>query len=156
MDLKSLKTSRVSVKTRKRVGRGPGSGHGKTCGRGGKGSSARSGYSWHAYFEGGQMPLYRRLPKKGFTNGRFRKEYAIVNVRDLAKFPGGSTVDAKAVRAAGLVKDIGDGMRVLGVGELTVALTVRAYHVSETATAKIKAAGGSVEIVRKAKFRRKR
>src|SRR5512145_849911 len=105
MDLKSLMTKPVNPKRRKIVGRGPGSGHGKQAGRGGKGSKARSGYSWHTYFEGGQMPLYRRLPKKGFKNGRFKKTYAIVNVRDLARFQAGATVDAAAVAEAGLIKD---------------------------------------------------
>jgi large subunit ribosomal protein L15 len=156
MDLKSLKTKPVSPKRRKIVGRGPGSGHGRNCGRGGKGSKARSGYFWKAHFEGGQMPLFRRMPKKGFRNGPFRKEYAVVNLADLAGLPAGSRVDAEFLQKAGRVRNVGDGLRVLGTGEIDVPLTVSAAHVSETAAAKIRAAGGTVEILRKAVFRRKK
>lgn len=130
----------------KRVGRGPGSGHGKTACRGTKGQKSRTSPDIPKGFEGGQMPLHRRLPKRGFRNP-FRKEYAIVNVRDLNRFPSGSMVDVQALREAGLVKGAYDGVKVLGDGDLKVSLTVKAHKFSRTAAEKIEAAGGTVEIL---------
>jgi large subunit ribosomal protein L15 len=158
MDLKTVKQSGRQGKARKRLGRGTGSGLGKTCGKGHKGQKARSGYSWHAYFEGGQMPLYRRLPKKGFNNGRFRKEFALVNVEDLNRFPAGSEVTPASIQEAGLVKNLRKGLRVLGKGELKVGIQVKAHGFSESASRKIEAAGGKAEPLasRRAKPRKKR
>jgi large subunit ribosomal protein L15 len=147
MDLKTVKSAPASRSARKRIGRGTGSGKGKTAGKGHKGQKCRSGYKWHAYFEGGQMPLFRRLPKKGFNNGRFRRPRAIINVKDLNRFPAGAEVDPEAVQKAGLVKDLETGLKVLGKGEIEVALTVRAHHFSETARRKIADAGGTVEVL---------
>lgn len=130
----------------KRVGRGPGSGHGKTGCKGTKGQKARSSPDIPAGFEGGQMPLHRRLPKRGFRNP-FRKEYAIVNVKDLNRFPSGTVVDEEALRGAGLLKGRYDGVKILGDGELGIALTVKAHKFSRTAAEKIQAAGGTVEIL---------
>ncbi len=130
----------------KRVGRGPGSGLGKTCGRGSKGQRSRSGGGVKPGFEGGQMPLTRRIPKRGFTNV-FKKTYAIVNLRDLAGFPADSLVDEEALRRAGLVKGTGAAVKLLGEGEVTVPLTVRVQAVSAQARARIEAAGGRVEVV---------
>lgn len=130
----------------KRVGRGPGSGHGKTACRGTKGQKSRTSPDIPKGFEGGQMPLHRRLPKRGFRNP-FRKEYAIVNVRDLNRFPSGSVVDVQALREAGLVKGAFGGVKVLGDGDLKVSLTVKAHKFSRTAAEKIEAAGGTVEIL---------
>lgn len=130
----------------KRVGRGPGSGHGKTACRGTKGQKSRTSPDIPKGFEGGQMPLYRRLPKRGFRNP-FRKEYAIVNVRELNRFPPGSVVDEQVLREAGLVKGAYDGVKILGDGDLKVSLTVKAHKFSRTAVEKIEAAGGAVEIV---------
>ena len=124
----------------KRVGRGIGSGHGKTATRGYKGQKSRSGTSVRAGFEGGQMPLHRRLPKRGFTN-IFRKEYAIVNVDVLGRFVAGSTLDPQ------VLTDLRDGLKVLGNGELKHALIVRAHKFSKSAAEKIQKAGGSVEII---------
>lgn len=145
MDLKKVKAVSVNPKNRKRVGRGSGSGTGKTSGKGHKGQKARSGYNWHAYFEGGQMPLFRRLPKKGFRNGRFRTQLAIINVSDLNRFPGGTEVDPQAVQGAGLVKNLREGLKVLGKGEIKVPLTVKAHDFSESAERKIAEAGGKTE-----------
>jgi large subunit ribosomal protein L15 len=129
---------------KKRVGRGPGSGHGKTAARGEKGQKSRSGFSRQPGFEGGQMPLHRRLPKRGFTN-IFKKEYAVVNLSDLERFDNGATVDEAALRQAGLVKGQNDGVKVLGNGKLSKKLTVSATKFSATAKQAIEAAGGSVQ-----------
>ncbi|MHC4597673.1 MAG: 50S ribosomal protein L15 [Planctomycetota bacterium] len=145
MNLKSIKAKPLNRNSRMRVGRGRGTGKGKTCGRGHKGQKARSGYKWHAYFEGGQMPLFRRLPKKGFNNGRFRKAYAIINVADLNRFPAGGTVDPSVIQEAGLVSNLRDGLKILGKGDVSVALTVKAHRFSEAAVKKIEAAGGTVD-----------
>jgi large subunit ribosomal protein L15 len=136
-------------KLRKRVGRGIGSGHGKTSTKGHKGHASRQGFKLSPIFEGGQMPLARRVPKRGFFNGAFKKEYAIVNLADIdAKFDAGAVVDEAALRSKGLVKgyDI-DGIKILGDGELTKALEVRATKFSASATAKIAAAGGKTAVV---------
>lgn len=144
MDLSNLKPALGSTKTRKRIGRGAGSGTGKTSGKGHKGQKARSGGSIKAGFEGGQMPLQRRLPKRGFTP-LAKKVYALVNVADLEQFEAGSVVDAKVLIEAGLVNKIIDGIKILGDGELTKALTVKADKFSKTASDKIAAAGGKAE-----------
>lgn len=147
MKLHELSPAEGSKKEVKRVGRGAGSGQGKTAGKGHKGAKARSGYSRQAGFEGGQMPLQRRVPKRGFNN-IFRTEYAVVNVAALEeRFEAGATVDAESLKACGLIKKELDGVKVLGNGELTKALTVKVAAVSESAKAKIEAAGGNVEVL---------
>lgn len=146
MDLSNLKPAIGSTKNRKRLGRGAGSGTGKTAGKGHKGQKARSGGSIKAGFEGGQMPLQRRLPKRGFTPLE-KKVYALVNLRDLELFEAGSVVDMEALGKAGLVKALGDGIKILGDGDLTKALTVKAHKFSKSAVAKIEAAGGKAEVI---------
>jgi large subunit ribosomal protein L15 len=144
MDLSNLKPAAGSKQSRKRVGRGPGSGSGKTAGRGNKGAQSRSGYSYKRGFEGGQMPLHRRLPKRGFNNAMFRTEYAVVNLDQLeAQFEKGATVSPEALRQAGLIRG-GKGLpiKVLGRGEITKALTVQAHRFSGKAAEKLAAAGG--------------
>jgi large subunit ribosomal protein L15 len=144
--LNNIKAPKGATHRKKRVGRGPGSGLGKTSGRGEKGQKSRSGYSGMRGFEGGQMPLHRRLPKRGFTN-IFRKEWAEVNVADLERlFEAGATITPEALVAKGLVrKSKADAVVVLGQGELKKNLTVKTHRVSAGAKAKIEAAGGSVE-----------
>jgi large subunit ribosomal protein L15 len=135
-------------KKRKRIGRGPGSGHGKTAGKGHKGHSSRQGFKYGALFEGGQITLARRVPKRGFTNGRFKKDYAIVNLEELDVFDAGAVVDEEALRLKGIVKGRhDDGVKILGDGELTKALTVRAAKFSESAAKKLADAGGKAEVV---------
>ena len=132
---------------RKRVGRGDGSGHGKTAGRGGKGQSARAGFTWRPHFEGGQMPLFRRLPKRGFTNPN-HLTFTVVNVRDLEKnFEAGQEVSAELLSKRGLIGAVAAGLKILGDGELSKALKVRANKFSASAKQKIEAAGGSCEIL---------
>ena len=144
MELSNLKPKKGARHAKKRVGRGPGSGHGKTSARGEKGQKSRSGFSRQPGFEGGQMPLHRRLPKRGFTN-IFKKEYAVVNLSDLERFDNGTTVDETALRQAGLVKGQNDGIKVLGNGKLSKKLTVSATKFSATAKSAIEAAGGTVQ-----------
>jgi large subunit ribosomal protein L15 len=144
MDLNNLKPKKGAKHSRKRVGRGPGSGNGKTAGRGEKGQKSRSGYSQRIGFEGGQMPLVRRLPKRGFTN-IFKKEYAVVNVSDLDRFEAGATVDEGTLRKAGLVKGRNDGIKILGDGKLSKKLIVNAHKFSATARKQIEAAGGTCQ-----------
>lgn len=144
MELSNLKPKKGSRHAKKRVGRGPGSGNGKTAGRGEKGQKSRSGYSGKRGFEGGQMPLHRRLPKRGFTN-IFKKDYAVVNISDLDRFDNGATVDETALRQAGLVKGQHDGIKVLGVGALSKKLTVSATKFSASARKQIEAAGGTCQ-----------
>ncbi len=146
MDLSNLQPAYGSTKNRKRIGRGHGSGTGKTAGKGHKGQKARSGGSVKAGFEGGQMPLQRRLPKRGFTPLK-KKVYSLVNLRDLDLFEAGSVVDLSALGKAGLVKDIQDGIKILGDGELTKPLTVQAHKFSKSAQEKIEAAGGKAEVL---------
>ena len=147
MKLSELKPAPGSKHAKKRLGRGSGSGLGKTAGKGHKGQKARSGGGKGPYFEGGQTPLQRRMPKRGFTN-IFRKEYAAINVEALdAKFDAGATVDTQAFVSSGLVSNLRDGVRVLGRGEITKALNVKAKGFSKTAEEKIKAAGGSIEVI---------
>ena len=147
MNLHDLSPAEGSKKARKRIGRGPASGQGKTAGKGHKGQKARSGGTIRPGFEGGQMPLQRRVPKRGFTN-IFRTEYATVNVADLeARFEDGAVVDVDAIVASGLLKKTLDGVKVLGNGEITKKLDVTANAFSETAKAKIEAAGGKAEVM---------
>ncbi|MBU4264434.1 MAG: 50S ribosomal protein L15 [Proteobacteria bacterium] len=144
LSLSNLSPQKGSTKQRKRLGRGPGSGHGKTSGRGHKGFKARSGSGVKRGFEGGQMPLQRRLPKRGFNN-IFRKEFAIVNVKDLDKLEAGSKVDRKALVAIGLIRAKDNFVKILGEGELTKKFTVAVDKVSESARKKIESAGGTIE-----------
>ncbi|MCM1564838.1 50S ribosomal protein L15 [Dehalobacter sp. TBBPA1] len=146
MKLHELKPAEGSTKSRKRVGRGNGSGLGNTAGRGNKGQKARSGGGVRPGFEGGQMPITRRLPKRGFTNN-FRKEYEVINVSDLEeRFENGEEVTIEALFETGLINKVKDGVKVLGDGELTKSLTVKVHKVSKTAAEKITAAGGKVEV----------
>lgn len=147
MKLHDVRRKAEATKDRKRVGRGRASGTGKTSGRGHKGAKSRSGYKHKAGFEGGQMPLVRRVPKRGFSNYPFRKAWAEVNVSDLSRFDAGSTVDPDALRAAGMVKGRYDGIVILGRGEIELALTVKAQRFSKTAAEKIAAAGGTTEVI---------
>ena len=140
-ELESLK------KDRKRVGRGPGSGNGKTSGKGHKGQNARSGGGVRPGFEGGQLPLFRRLSKRGFNNYNFKKVYATVNVGDLERFDEGTTVTKELLIEVGLVKKELDGIKVLGNGNLTKKLTVKANKFSSTAKAKIENVGGTTEVI---------
>ncbi len=146
MDLSCLKPAIGSTKTRKRIGRGAGSGLGKTSGKGHKGQKARSGGSIKAGFEGGQMPLQRRVPKRGFRPLE-KIDYAIINLRDLELFDAGSVIDLDDYGLAGLVNDLKDGIKILGDGELTKALTVKAHKFSKSAQEKIEKAGGTVEVL---------
>lgn len=147
MKLHEFSPAEGSKKAVKRIGRGAGSGQGKTAGKGHKGAKARSGYSRRPGFEGGQMPLQRRVPKRGFNN-IFRTEYAVVNVASLEeRFDANATVDAESLKACGLIKKELDGIKVLGNGEITKALTVKVSAISESAKAKIEAAGGKVEVL---------
>ncbi len=144
MDLGSLIASKGARKKRKRVGRGDGSGHGKTSTRGHKGQKARAGGYHKVGFEGGQMPLLRRLPKRGFVNP-FRKVFAVINLSDLNNLPKETVVDETFLRKEGYVKRLFDGVKVLGGGELKVPLVFRLGHFSESAKKKILAAGGRME-----------
>lgn len=135
-----------SRKTEKRVGRGPGSGRGTTAGKGHKGQKSRAGAKISPWFEGGQMPLIRRIPKRGFKN-IFRKEYAIVNVRDLNRFSPHSEIGPEELKQLGLVKKVKDGIKLLGEGELNHPLTVRVHKASEAAVEKVRQAGGEVAII---------
>ncbi len=146
MKLHELSPAPGSVKEAWRKGRGPGSGNGKTAGKGHKGQNARSGGGVRIGFEGGQLPLYRKLPKRGFKN-RFAVEYAIVNIETLNRFEDGETVNLEKLLAAGIVRKPLDGLKVLGNGELTKKLTVEAAIFSATAKEKIEAAGGKTEVV---------
>jgi large subunit ribosomal protein L15 len=147
MKLSELKPAEGSRHTALRKGRGPGSGTGKTAARGHKGQKARSGGGTGPYFEGGQTPLQRRMPKRGFTN-IFKKEYVVVNVKQLeTRFESGAMVTPETLVACGLIKNVRDGIRILGNGELTKALTVKAQGFSKTAEEKIKTAGGQVEVI---------
>ena len=146
MKLHELKPASGARKARKRVGRGPGSGRGKTATRGHKGQKSRSGYSQKRGFEGGQMPLHRRLPKRGFVN-LFRKEFRTINVDRLNGFDAGSVVTPESMQRAGMLKKGEAAVTVLGNGEIKVSLTVRAHKFTKTAAEKIEAAGGKVELL---------
>lgn len=145
MRLHDLKPRPGAKHRKKRLGSGESSGHGKTSGRGGKGQSARSGSSIRIGFEGGQMPLIRRIPKRGFNNAAFKTQYLPVNVGDLNAFEDGAVVDGAALKTLGLVRGRNDGVKILGSGELTRKLTVKAQAFSATAKAAILKAGGTVE-----------
>ena len=144
MKLHELSPAEGSVKPAWRKGRGPGSGNGKTAGKGHKGQNARSGGGVRPGFEGGQIPLYRKLPKRGFNN-KFAKEYAIVNVADLNSFNDGDTVNLEALMSCGKIKKALDGLKILGNGEITKKITVQAKVFSSSAKEKIEAAGGKAE-----------
>ncbi len=146
MKLNDLAPSKGSRKARKRVGRGNGAGTGTYSGRGNKGYNSRSGGGVRPGYEGGQMPLHRRLPKRGFTN-IFKKQYAIVNIKDLSRFESGSVVDEPAMLQAGLVKGKRDGIKLLAVGDIGHPLTIKVHKVSKSAQEKIEAAGGKVEVI---------
>lgn len=146
MRLEDLKPAQGSKKARKRVGRGPGSGHGKTACKGHKGQKARSGGAKGAGFEGGQMPLQRRLPKRGFKNYPFKKEYAIINLKDLSEIKA-EIITPEILKRMGIVKDLRDGLKVLGEGEINRAIVVKANAFSNSALNKITAAGGRAEVI---------
>jgi large subunit ribosomal protein L15 len=148
MALHDLKPARGSVRERKRVGRGPGSGLGKTSGRGEKGQKSRSGFARKPGFEGGQMPLHRRVPKRGFHNP-FRKEYAEVNLGRLEVFEAGSIVTPEVLKKRGLVRKALDGVKILAKGDFTKALTVRAHKFSAKAQERIAGLGGKAEVLEK-------
>ena len=147
MKLNELKVTEGSKKVRNRVGRGTSSGNGKTSGKGHKGQKARSGYSRKAGFEGGQLPLFRRLPKRGFSNSMFKTEYAVINLSDLEKFEDGAVVTPELLKEMGILKKQLSGVKVLGNGELTKKLTVKANKFSKTAVEKIEAKGGKAEVI---------
>ena len=147
MKLHELSPAEGSVKENFRKGRGAGSGNGKTAGKGHKGQNARSGGGVRPGFEGGQLPLYRKLPKRGFNNYRFGKKYAIINVQSLNKFNDGEVVDCAALLSAGIIHNVFDGVKVLGEGEIAKKLTVKATIFSGNAKEKIEAAGGKTEVV---------
>jgi large subunit ribosomal protein L15 len=148
MNLSNLKPAKGAKQQKKRVGRGPGSGNGKTAGRGHKGAQSRSGYSYKRGFEGGQMPLHRRVPKRGFNNADFRTEYEIVNLDQLeSQFESGATINPAALSDAGLVRAGERRIKVLGRGEVTKALTVHAHKFSGKAAEKLAAAGGKAEAI---------
>lgn len=150
MDLSTIHHGINRRKRKKRVGRGPGSGHGKTASRGSKGQYTSAGANLpSALFEGGQMPLFRRIPKRGFSHATWDKRFHVVNVGDLDKaFDEGATVDMEALRVKGLAKGPADGVRILGMGELTKKLTIKAHHFSKSALEKIQAKGGTAEPIR--------
>ena len=147
MKLHSLQPAPGATKTRKRVGRGVGSGLGKTSGRGQKGQNSRSGGGVRPGFEGGQSPLFRRLPKRGFSNARFKTTYAVINLSDLDKFEDGATVTPELLKEMGLIKQSLDGIKVLGNGTLTKKLNVKAHKFSNVAKEQIEKLGGKAEVI---------
>ena len=147
MKLHELRPSEGAFKTSKRLGRGTGSGLGKTSGKGHKGQNARSGGGVRPGFEGGQLPLFRRLPKRGFSNAMFKVEYATINVSDLEKFEDGAVVTPELLKEMGILKKQLAGVKVLGNGELTKKITVKAHKFSESAKEKIEAIGGKAEVI---------
>ena len=147
MKLHELEKNIGATHAKKRVGHGPGSGLGKTSGRGQKGQKARSGGSINPVFEGGQLPLYRRLPKRGFSNYPFKKEYAVINLSDLNVFEDGTVVTPALLKEAGLVKKELDGIKVLGEGKLEKKLTVQANKFSKSAIEKINESGSKIEVI---------
>ena len=147
MKLHELSPQEGSTQEKFRKGRGAGSGNGKTAGKGHKGQNARSGGGVRPGFEGGQLPLYRKLPKRGFNNYRFGKKYAVINVQSLNKFNNGDVVDCEALLAQGIINNCFDGVKVLGEGEIAKALTVKAAVFSAQAKEKIEAVGGKTEVV---------
>ena len=147
MKLNELQRNIGATHAKKRVGRGPGSGLGKTSGRGQKGQKARSGASINPVFEGGQLPLYRRIPKRGFKNARFKTVYGVINLADLNKFEDGTVVTPALLKDTGLVKKQYEGIKVLGNGKLEKKLTIQANKFSESALEKIKEAGSKAEVI---------
>lgn len=147
MNLKDLAPAKGSVKKVKRIGRGMGSGHGKTSTKGHKGQKARSGGTKGPAFEGGQTPLQRRLPKRGFKNEPFKKEFSVLNLRDLSKITDVDVITPDILRERRILKDMKDGLKILGIGELSRPVTVKAHAFSTSAAAKIKAAGGLSEVL---------
>jgi large subunit ribosomal protein L15 len=146
LSINTLKPAPGANRKRKRVGRGMGSGHGKTATRGYNGQHSRAGASMRPGFEGGQMPLYRRLPKRGFNN-IFRKEYVVVNLDKLASFEAGSKIDPVVLRDNGIIKNLKEDIKILGAGEIEIAIHVRAHRFSKSAVEKIQKAGGSIEVI---------
>ena len=147
MKLHELERNRAAKQVRRRVGRGMGSGLGKTSGRGEKGQKARSGVSIKATFEGGQLPLYRRLPKRGFSNSDFKVKYATINIEDLNRFEDGTEVTPELLKEVGLLKNQLDGVKVLGNGECTKKLTVKANKFSKSAVEKLENTGSKIEVI---------
>lgn len=147
MRLHELEKNPGAKQEKRRVGRGPGSGLGKTCGKGHKGQNARSGGGVKATFEGGQLPLYRRLPKRGFTNAKFKVEYAVINISDLNRFEDGTTVTPALLKETGLVKKQLAGIKILGNGELEKKLTIQANKFTASAIEKIKKSGSKAEVI---------
>lgn len=147
MKLNELKTNPGSTHRRKIVGRGPGSGLGKTSGRGEKGQKVRSGASIKPWFEGGQNPLYKRIPRRGFNNARFTTRYAVINVSDLNRFEDGTVVTPELLKETGLIKKTLSGIKILGSGDLTKKLTVKANVFTTTAISKIESNGGKAEVI---------
>jgi len=147
MKLNELQRNIGATHAKKRIGRGPGSGLGKTSGKGQKGQKARSGASINPVFEGGQLPLYRRIPKRGFKNARFKTVYGVVNLADLNKFEDGTVVTPALLKDTGLVKKQYEGIKVLGNGKLEKKLTIQANKFSESALEKIKEAGSKAEVI---------
>lgn len=147
MKLHELERNREAKHDRRRVGRGMGSGLGKTSGRGEKGQKARSGVSIPATFEGGQLPLYRRLPKRGFSNSDFKIRYATINVSDLNNFEDGTVVTPELLKEVGILKNQLDGVKVLGDGEIEKKLTVKAHKFSKTAALKLEKSGSTIEVI---------
>lgn len=147
MKLHELRPNEKAFKTRKRVGRGPGSGLGKTSGRGQKGQNARSGGGVRPGFEGGQLPLFRRLPKRGFSNAKFKTVYAVINLSDLNKFEDGAIVTPEILKEMGILKNQLNGVKILGNGKLEKKLTVKAHKFSESAKKSIEKMGGKAEVI---------
>ncbi|AGB40219.1 ribosomal protein L15, bacterial/organelle [Halobacteroides halobius DSM 5150] len=147
LDLHDLQPAEGSKKKKKRVGRGTGSGKGKTSGRGHNGQNSRSGGGVRVTFEGGQTPYFKRFPKRGFSNDRFKKEHAVVNVEDLNRFEEDSNVTVEDLKDTGLISKEKDGVKILGDGELEKSLTVKAHKYSKSAVKKIEAAGGKAEVI---------
>ena len=147
MKLHELEKNIGAKQSKKRVGRGPGSGLGKTSGKGQKGQKARSGASINPVFEGGQLPLYRRLPKRGFTNALFKTEYAVINVSDLNQFDNGTVVTPALLKEKGIIKKQLEGIKVLGNGKLEKKLTIQAHKFSTSALEKIKESGSKAEVI---------
>ena len=147
MKLHELEKNIGATHAKKRVGRGPGSGLGKTSGRGQKGQKARSGGSINPVFEGGQLPLYRRIPKRGFSNAKFKTRYAVINLKDLNVFEDGAVVTPALLKDAGIIKNQLDGIKVLGNGKLEKKITIQASKFSTSAMEKIKEAGSKAEVI---------
>ncbi len=147
MKLHELRPNKGAVKNRKRLGRGTATGQGKTAGRGQDGQNSRSGGGVRPGFEGGQMPLYRRIPKRGFSNYPFKKEWTIINIEDLNRFEEGTTITPELLKETGMIKKINDGLKILGDGQLEKKLTIKAHKFSQSAIEKIEAAGGKAEVI---------